>query len=83
MSQEDEAAGEDPYRWLEDVTGTAALDWVRERNTISLGRLSGGTRFTGLQSEIREVLDSDDRIPFRSEERRVGKECRSRWSPYH
>ena len=23
---------------------------------------------------------SDD---YRSEERRVGKECRSRWSPYH
>ena len=22
-------------------------------------------------------------MPFRSEERRVGKECRSRWSPYH
>ena len=24
-----------------------------------------------------------DRERFRSEERRVGKECRSRWSPYH
>ena len=24
-----------------------------------------------------------DRIFYRSEERRVGKECRSRWSPYH
>ena len=23
------------------------------------------------------------RIAVRSEERRVGKECRSRWSPYH
>ena len=23
------------------------------------------------------------RIAHRSEERRVGKECRSRWSPYH
>src|SRR3712207_9581631 len=23
------------------------------------------------------------RKPIRSEERRVGKECRSRWSPYH
>src|SRR5258706_5985446 len=23
------------------------------------------------------------RVLFRSEERRVGKECRSRWSPYH
>ena len=32
------------------------------------------------------ILDSDvvnaaERV--RSEERRVGKECRSRWSPYH
>src|SRR3712207_5112635 len=25
----------------------------------------------------------DDSTGFRSEERRVGKECRSRWSPYH
>src|SRR2546427_12368890 len=25
----------------------------------------------------------DDRERARSEERRVGKECRSRWSPYH
>src|SRR3989449_10568179 len=27
------------------------------------------------------VLDVDKQV--RSEERRVGKECRSRWSPYH
>src|SRR2546429_2551761 len=26
---------------------------------------------------------STRRLPARSEERRVGKECRSRWSPYH
>ena len=24
-----------------------------------------------------------ERLEHRSEERRVGKECRSRWSPYH
>ena len=24
-----------------------------------------------------------DKVFIRSEERRVGKECRSRWSPYH
>ena len=29
---------------------------------------------------FRELLGPFD---FRSEERRVGKECRSRWSPYH
>src|SRR2546421_13021028 len=28
-------------------------------------------------------LVSYQRMQFRSEERRVGKECRSRWSPYH
>ena len=28
-------------------------------------------------------LRSFDSIDNRSEERRVGKECRSRWSPYH
>src|SRR2546430_7495720 len=27
--------------------------------------------------------DVDDVVLGRSEERRVGKECRSRWSPYH
>src|SRR3989449_3525132 len=30
------------------------------------------------------IPDKDDKCPNeRSEERRVGKECRSRWSPYH
>ena len=27
--------------------------------------------------------NSGDSFRIRSEERRVGKECRSRWSPYH
>src|SRR5256886_13604809 len=31
----------------------------------------------------RRVLQVLERLEQRSEERRVGKECRSRWSPYH
>ena len=31
---------------------------------------------------LREQEGKDTNAP-RSEERRVGKECRSRWSPYH
>ena len=27
--------------------------------------------------------NNEQKIQIRSEERRVGKECRSRWSPYH
>jgi len=32
---------------------------------------------------LQEVEALCDRVIIRSEERRVGKECRSRWSPYH
>jgi prolyl oligopeptidase len=64
MSRADEERDEDPYRWLEDVTAPAALDWVRERNAESVGELSGGARFQDLRNEIRQVLDADDRIPF-------------------
>ena len=30
-----------------------------------------------------ELLKKVPEFDYRSEERRVGKECRSRWSPYH
>ena len=32
---------------------------------------------------MRNEHDAEDVVQERSEERRVGKECRSRWSPYH
>ena len=45
------------------------------------------TAFVMIQAERRRMQDVARRmaeIPgVRSEERRVGKECRSRWSPYH
>ena len=34
-------------------------------------------------SKILWGKDTGDKLSLRSEERRVGKECRSRWSPYH
>src|SRR5215469_680152 len=64
MSQAHEVTERDSYRWLEDVTGEAALDWVRARNAESLAELSGAARFSELRDGIREVLDADDRIPF-------------------
>ena len=32
---------------------------------------------------LKNVLENEGIETYRSEERRVGKECRSRWSPYH
>ena len=34
-------------------------------------------------SKVRELTEEICAFANRSEERRVGKECRSRWSPYH
>src|SRR2546422_11058310 len=36
-----------------------------------------------VQQLIHDVHDLSELHKERSEERRVGKECRSRWSPYH
>ena len=39
---------------------------------------------TKLGLEAKGYMDRGELVPdSRSEERRVGKECRSRWSPYH
>ena len=38
------------------------------------------------KSQIKEAVEkmfTGTKVEKRSEERRVGKECRSRWSPYH
>ena len=37
----------------------------------------------GVRRAVYEALGGFSKMRFRSEERRVGKECRSRWSPYH
>ena len=38
---------------------------------------------SGLAEKLITLAKRDDLSARRSEERRVGKECRSRWSPYH
>ena len=40
-------------------------------------------RFQKGDEEILSVMIRRTLREVRSEERRVGKECRSRWSPYH
>ena len=61
---------------------------------VQLIELAGADHYAPIFHEVRddgvEALARDARqltitraLPLRSEERRVGKECRSRWSPYH
>ena len=36
-----------------------------------------------ISADAKNLYEKAVAASFRSEERRVGKECRSRWSPYH
>lgn len=54
---------QDPYLWLEDVTGDEALDWVRARNEPTLAKFRDEA-FERMRTEALEVLDTDARIPY-------------------
>src|SRR5256885_8562428 len=48
-----------------------------------LGTTFTGPTATGAGNATATLSGGGAGCGFRSEERRVGKECRSRWSPYH
>src|SRR3989442_15505003 len=55
--------------------------WAVNKDIVQLQ-----TQMQDLQQQMSRMQQSFDErmgIMKRSEERRVGKECRSRWSPYH
>lgn len=55
---------EDPYLWLEDVTGEKALNWVKERNAKTQSHFDANPDFTKLKDDLLEILNSKERIPF-------------------
>ena len=69
------------------VVAPAALVWSALYTTSGLQFLIGHIphRMAGVRLDIAGVSGTvaEGLRVERSEERRVGKECRSRWSPYH
>src|SRR5256885_4198968 len=60
--------------WSSDVCSSDLLVWTVNRQDEML-------RFA--EMGVDGIISDDTALLARSEERRVGKECRSRWSPYH
>ena len=54
------------------------INWYWDQRVYTF---SGNT--TNVSEDCLCRLVIKDNVGIRSEERRVGKECRSRWSPYH
>ena len=74
-----------PYAVLHDtdIVPGMAEDDVNTHQKVNdlIVALSNGNRITKFPVKLEISLGIDGHL--RSEERRVGKECRSRWSPYH
>src|SRR2546422_3096479 len=51
--------------------------------TASTASADEGPRLSVGLGVVAKVTAGKSEVATRSEERRVGKECRSRWSPYH
>src|SRR3712207_5534118 len=67
--------------FMEAVERDGDFDLVNPRD----GEIAETVRARYLMGKIVQGawLNGEPGVVFRSEERRVGKECRSRWSPYH
>ena len=67
-----------------DTNKTLGYDWEYGHEEVAI-RVSSYRNNENLYVGLchREEGEWEDFGDVRSEERRVGKECRSRWSPYH
>ena len=52
----------DPYLWLEDIEGPRAMEWVKARNTKSLGTLQSDQRYANLHADALRIVEATDRI---------------------
>src|SRR2546430_8217149 len=52
--------------------------WPEVKESLISGKVHAAYMLAPM---VMDLVSKD--VPVRSEERRVGKECRSRWSPYH
>lgn len=57
------AQTEDPWLWLEDVTGEKALAWVKQENSQSQPVIEASPGFKPLLEKFMQVANSRDRIP--------------------
>ena len=70
------------FRSVIDNFKIAASKTDKRETTIQAEANNGSAFLLCLQDQGAKTLN-DVTTTMRSEERRVGKECRSRWSPYH
>ena len=66
---------------IQGITETAKIEQKAEKSTSWASLLDGRYRYLVIAGVM--VAFFQQFMGARSEERRVGKECRSRWSPYH
>src|SRR5205814_286458 len=62
----DNPSPDDPFLWLEDVTGEKPMAWVRQQNAISQRELEASPDFKPIYDRLLSIYDSKARIPYLS-----------------
>ncbi len=57
-------AQEDPYKWLEEVEGDRALEFVKKQNMITEGRLANQKAYQEIYAKSLEIYNSPDKIAY-------------------
>ena len=57
-------APDDPYIWLEDVSGQRAMDWVNSHNAKTQAILEADPRYRQYYDEALAIAQATDRIPY-------------------
>jgi len=65
-AQKAAATADDPYIWLEDVSGQRAMDWVNSHNAKTQKVLEADPRYQQYYKEALDIAQAKDRIPVGS-----------------
>jgi len=60
------APADDPYIWLEDVSGQRSMDWVNSHNARTQAVLEADPRYQQFYREALDIAQAKDRIPYGS-----------------
>ena len=63
-AQQSDSSTDDKYIWLEDVSSTKSMDWVKAENARTAKVLEADSRFATYQADALKILEDPNRLAY-------------------